>query len=111
MDSAPSELKNLVAYFRARGFESELRTWAMGDTVLVASRAQTGSGITAYQRIAYAALRNDGTWRTMIHGIETGEALSTDEVKRRLSELMECSDAEYDAEFKRQARLTGSASV
>ena len=111
MDSTHSELNNLVAYFRARGFHSVLRTWAMGDTVLVASQPEDASGITVYHRVAYAALRPDGTWRTMIHGIETDEAMSTDDVRDRLSKLMESSDADYRAEFQRRARLTDSASV
>jgi hypothetical protein len=111
MDSANFALKDLAAYFRARGFHSELRTWAMGDTVLVASQPDDTGVIIAYRRAAYAAMRQDGTWRTLIHGIETDEALSTDDVRLRLSALMECSDAEYHAEFERRARSIGCGRV
>jgi hypothetical protein len=108
MPTPDAELDELAAYFRSHGFHSHPRKWAAGNTVLVAAQPEELNGLVLYRRSAYAVLQDDGSWRTIVEGIETSETLSAEELRRRLSELMRSSDEQYQHEFTRRAGLVGS---
>ena len=98
-------LESLAEYFRAQGFRSEFRAWAMGDTVLVAGQPDPGGIVTVYRRMVYIGLRENGSWYTTVNGVDAGEDLTLEEVRCAVDVLMRTSDAEWQREFDRRVEL------
>lgn len=97
-------LEQLKNEFTQKGYFAKIRKWMVGEALAVGHKPQISADgkIEMIQRVFYLAQRENGSWYTLVGGIDIDDNCSFDEVKEYSLKVLSMTKDEYLLEVNRR---------